>query len=126
MDYADEEEQREFFDAWENVLEGMGAQKVLFCSSSYWGYGGSIDIDILLSDGRILSYEYAFDSCCDRLEGSCEDGESTEIEEDIETHATYFDDIDQYDKWVDTLPDEEYGAREENERKVFRRKIQSN
>lgn len=121
MDYVDDDEQRDFFEAWELVFEGMGTQKVLFCSSSYWGYGGSIDIDILLSDGRVLSYEYAFDSCCDRLEGTCDDEDNNrDIEEDIKTHATYFDDLALYDRWVDTLPRDFDG--EDNERRIFRRK----
>jgi hypothetical protein len=123
MDYAEDEKDRGFFEAWETIFEGIGAQKVLFCSSSYWGYGGSIDIDILLSDGRVLSYEYGFDSCCDRLEGACEEGgDNTDIEEDITTHATYFDNLTQYDAWVDTLPPDGWGDwKEENERKAFRR-----
>jgi len=117
-----DDKNKDFFGPWESVFEGMGAQEVLFCSSSYWGYGGSIDIDILLSDGRVLSYGYAFDSCCDRLEGSCDDGEETEIIEDVEQHATYFDDLAQYDAWVDTLPDNIYRPYGEDERKIFRRK----
>jgi hypothetical protein len=122
MDYAEDDESK-FFDPWESVFEDMGGRTVLFCSSSYWGYGGSIDIDILLSDGRVLSYNYAFDSCCDRLEGSCdEDNNNPEIEEDVKQEATFFDDLVQYNAWVDTLPADGWGDfKEENVRKVFRR-----
>lgn len=123
MDYVDDDKEAEFFDPWDSVFETLGGVKVMFCSSSYWGYGGSIDIDILLSDGRILSYSYAFDSCCDRLEGTCDDEGQKEIEDDIKQHATYFDDLAQYNAWVDTLPGDGWGEfKEENERKVFRKK----
>jgi hypothetical protein len=69
---------------------------------------------MLCQDGRVLSYEYNFDSCCDRLEGCAynddDEGDTeescVEIDEDITTHATFFDTLGQYISWVDTLPDE--------------------
>ena len=123
MDFVHDDCGDDYFDPWESVFMTLGGVKVMFCSSSYWGYGGSIDIDILLLDGRVLSYNYAFDSCCDRLEGTCDDEDSKEIEEDVKQEATFFDDLAQYNKWVDTLPADGWGEfKEENERKIFRRK----
>jgi len=104
MGYTNSDEEKDFFELWEDAFVTLGAQEVLFCTSDYWGYGGSIDIDILLSDGRVLSYSYAFDSCCDRLEGT---DAGSDIEDDIKESATYFDNLAQYDAWVDTLPKED-------------------
>ena len=99
----DKERDRDYFKEWEDVFnDKYDAQEVIYKSVSYWGWGGWLDIDILLRDGRVLSYEYGFDSCCDRLECAC----SSEIDEDITTHATFFDNIGQYVDWVETLPDE--------------------
>lgn len=114
MDYVEDNEDK-FFDPWEFAFEELGGKKVLFCSSSYWGYGGSIDVDILLTDGRILSYEYNFDSCCDRFDY---DHPHDKIVEDIKQHATFFDNMNQYNSWVNTLPNEFDGS--ENERKIFK------
>lgn len=124
MDYIDDDKDGDFFDPWDSVFVTLGGVKVMFCSSSYWGYGGGIDIDILLLDGRVLSYSYAFDSCCDRL-GECtlDDEGCKEIEEDIEQEATFFDDLAQYNAWVGTLPADNWGDyKGDNERRVFRRK----
>ncbi len=114
MDYADSEEDKDFFKIWENALISLGAKDILFCTSDYWGYGGSIDFDVLLSNGKVLSYSYAFDSCGDRLDYSRSPGE---IEEDIDKHATYFDNITQYGSWVNTLPRDEYEDSGNNLRK---------
>ena len=105
MTYVEEEEDRAVFQSWELVFEAMGIEKVLYCSCSYWGYGGDLEIDLLLKDGRVASYDYAFDSCCDRLDY---EHNGTEVEEDIKTHTTFFDTLTQYDEWVDTLPDNEW------------------
>lgn len=114
MEYADSEKDKDFFEIWENALISLGAKEVLFCTSDFWGYGGSIDLDVLLSNGKVLSYSYAFDSCCDRLDYS---RASKDIDDDIDSHATYFDDITQYDTWVDTLPPGEQEDSESNLRK---------
>lgn len=121
LDEWDEERDRDFFSEWEDVFNEMGAEKILYNSVSYWGYGGWLDIDILLKNGKVVSYEYGFDSCCDRLDYCWDEDESScdEIADDIRTHITTFDSIDQYIAWVDTLPDDIDG---ENERRVALKK----
>lgn len=114
MDYVDEDRGRDFFENWECAFQDMGIDKVLYCSCSYWGYGGSLELDILLNDGRVVSYDYAFDSCCDRLDYS---SEQKDIDDDIMQHATFFDDLVQYDSWVDMLPKDPYDDVDENNRK---------
>jgi hypothetical protein len=89
-----------FFKDWENVVNDLGAKTVLFCDVDYCSYDGWLEFDILLDDGRVISYAYGFDSCCDRLCGA----DKKKIKEDIKQESTFFDNIEQYDAWVDTLP----------------------
>lgn len=118
MGYAESEEGENFFEIWEDALITLSAKDILFCTSDFWGYGGSIDFDVLLSSGKVLSYSYAFDSCCDRLDYS---RSPEEIEEDITSHSTYFDDITQYDSWVDMLSSGELEDSENSLRKTAKK-----
>ena len=67
-------------------------------------YQGHVDIDALLDDGRIFSYSYSYGSCagCDNWESR--ELSDAEIEKEITNNATYFDNIDQYNKWRSTIP----------------------
>jgi hypothetical protein len=63
-------------------------------------YQGFVNIDALLDDGRVFSYNYSYGSC-----SGCDEWEDRElkdaaIEEIMSNEATYFDDIDQYNKWL--------------------------
>ena len=115
--YKEYSEDKDYFQAWEDILNEMGAKKVLFCEITYYGYGGSIDFDILLEDGKIISYSYGFDSCCDRLTCAC----TKEIDEDIRQESTFFDNMKQYNAWVDTLPDNNVFCKERKAAKLQRR-----
>jgi len=85
----------------ENVLDRLGAEKIL--KEEYEDdYQGYIDVDVLLKDGRVFSYEYSYGSCsgCDSWEAM--DYSIEQIEAEMLTEATFFDNIDQYNKWKES------------------------
>lgn len=57
---------------------------------------------MLLEDGRVFSYKYSYGSCsgCDQWES---DGlEDFEIEDEMTSKATFFSNIQEYNKWRET------------------------
>jgi hypothetical protein len=93
----------------DKLLEHMGAVKVLRLESDC-SYQGSVDTDVLLSNGRIFSYQYSYGSCsgCDTWEAK---GYSDEqIMEDMKQGATEFS-KEEYIVWIAkkmlTNPDDE-------------------
>jgi hypothetical protein len=63
-------------------------------------YQGHVDIDVLLSDGRVLSYEYWYGSCSGCDEWESRDLSDEEIVSTMEQEATIFDNLEQYNEWI--------------------------
>lgn len=84
----------------ENVINNLGGTEVLRLSY-YSGWQGDVDIDVLLLDGRVFSYQYYYGSCsgCDDWEARYLDDD--DIESEMLQDATIFDNIDEYNKWID-------------------------
>ena len=81
------------------LLKSLNSKEIL--SLNYENdYQGYVDIDVLLEDGRVFSYHYSYGSCSgwDEWESLSLNGE--EIEEVMMKEATFFDNIDQYNKWL--------------------------
>ncbi|MCP3924537.1 MAG: hypothetical protein GY714_18340 [Desulfobacterales bacterium] len=91
-------EQARYTDILEDLIEELGGDKILSCNyeSDYQGY---VDIDVLLNDGRIFSYNYYYGSCsgCDCWEHAEHSNEK--IIEIMKKEATFFDNIEYYNKW---------------------------
>lgn len=86
-----------------DVLQKIGAIKMLR-EDFHDDYQGHVDVDALLSDGRVYSYCYYYGSCsgCDEWEAENYSGDKIfEIMKD----ATYFDDMEQYKKWREKVDD---------------------
>ena len=65
-----------------------------------------VDVDVLLSDGRVFSYYYVYGSCsgCDEWEArnlSCDEIESVIMQEMQE--ATIFNDLESYNQWRENV-----------------------
>lgn len=91
-----------YSDILQSVLVGLSAVQVLRVSFES-DYQGFVDVDILLEDGRVFSYKYYYGSC----EG-CDDWENrnlldTEIADEMLQEATFFDNIDQYNKYIESI-----------------------
>ena len=82
-----------------NLLKHLNTKEILNLSyeNDYQGY---VDIDALLEDGRILSYKYYYGSCAGCDEWEALNISNIEIEEVMMKEATFFDNIDQYNKWL--------------------------
>lgn len=82
-----------------DLLTQLQAVQVLFEKYDN-DYQGFVDVDVLLSDGRVFSYAYSYGSCsgCDEWENL---GLSTEeIKKTMLTEATIFNSIEEYNKWI--------------------------
>lgn len=81
------------------VLKTINAKEIL--SVDYeCDYQGFVDIDALLDDGRVFSYKYYYGSCSSYDEWESLGLSDLQIEDRMLQEATFFDDIDQYKKWV--------------------------
>ncbi len=94
-----------------NVLCRLNTKEIM--RSNYENdYEGFVDVDALLDDGRVFSYNYSYGSC-----GGCDEWESreltdAEVENTMMQEATYFDNIAQYNEWNSTRPNkgDNYGG----------------
>jgi hypothetical protein len=82
------------------VVDSLGgAAKVLRLKYSS-DYSGDVDVDLLLNDGRVFSYYYAYGSCsgCDTWEAefSCD---SVKVQKAMRDECTIFNNITDYEKW---------------------------
>lgn len=82
----------------EDLIIALKGKEVLYLKyeSDYQGY---VDIDVLLEDGRVFSYEYSYGSC-----SGCDDWEyrqltDQQILEEMKKGATYFDKLEDYQKF---------------------------
>ena len=80
------------------LLEELDAV-VILREVSNCDYQGDVDVDILLSDGRLICYYYSYGSCsgCDTWEAESLTDE--QIKEEMKTGATYFSSFDEYQQW---------------------------
>lgn len=62
-------------------------------------YEGFCYVEILLKDGRVFSYGYEFDYRDGRDDWEIRYLPEDEIKKEMKEDATYFDNIDQYNKW---------------------------
>lgn len=86
----------------QQVISKLRGEEILRLSYES-DYQGDVDIDVLLSDGRVFSYNYNYGSC-----SGCDEWESrglsdNEIEATMLSEATIFDSRKQYDKWRKTI-----------------------
>lgn len=63
-------------------------------------YSGSVDIDVLLKDGRVFSYYYSYGSCY-----GCDDWEHRNLSDKIIKlemlrEATFFKDMQEYERFI--------------------------
>jgi len=82
----------------EEVITELSAVKVLREDFEDF-YQGFVDVDVLLKDGKVFSYNYSYGSC-----SVCDEWESRELTDEeikiiMKTESTIFDDIEQYNEW---------------------------
>lgn len=84
----------------ESLIERLKGEKVLELSYES-DYSGHVDISVLLADGRVFSLYYSYGSCsgCDSWESRGLSDE--EIEQEMQSDASYFESKSDYDKWVE-------------------------
>lgn len=82
-----------------DLLTKLQAVQVLF-EKYEDDYQGFVDVDVLLSDGRVFSYAYSYGSCseCDEWENLGLSYE--EIINTILQEATFFNSINEYNQWL--------------------------
>ncbi len=81
-----------------DVVFNLGGEKVLRLDYE-GGYQGHVDIDVLLSDGRVFSYKYWYGSCSGCDEWEARDLSDEQIGEVMLQEATFFASIDAYNDW---------------------------
>lgn len=88
-----------------DVASALGGKKVLRLDyeSDYQGY---VDIDVLLSDGRVFSYMYSYGSCSGCDEWEARDLSDEQIGEAMLQEATFFASIGAYNDWRKKVNDE--------------------
>ena len=66
-------------------------------------YQGFVDVDVLLSDGRVFSYCYSYGSCsgCDEWEGK--NLSDDEIESVMMQESTIFNNRESYNQWRENV-----------------------
>jgi hypothetical protein len=82
----------------DEVVNELGGKDVLRLDY-YSDYQGHVDLDVLLNDGRVFSYQYSYGSCsgCDGWE--YRGLSDKEIKTEMLRDATFFDDMEQYYAW---------------------------
>ena len=92
----------------ELIDEQLGGGKAILRVKYLSDYQGYVDIDILLNDGKVFSYYYAYGSCsgCDRWEDVFGFDNNDKIKRVMLQECTIFDDIVQYKKWRETCPND--------------------
>lgn len=82
----------------QSLLEDLDAS-IILREVSHCDYQGDVDVDILLSDGRVFSYYYSYGSCsgCDTWEA--EGLTDEQVKEEMKTKATYFSNFNEYQQW---------------------------
>lgn len=87
---------------WQEAIDSLGGGVEVLFEDAYSDWQGHLDMDVLLTDGRVASYYYSYGSCsgCDRWEDSGENVTQVMLDE-----MTIFDNREQYDKWVASLPE---------------------
>ena len=82
-----------------SALESLGGLVVLKENFEN-DYQGFVDVDVLLSDGRIFSYSYSYGSCsgCDTWEAKGYTDE--EVIQEMKETATYFNNTEEYEAWL--------------------------
>lgn len=89
-------------DVLADLLNKLGCVKLLYCHHVD-DYQGDVDVDALLSDGRIYSYYYSYGSCsgCDEWEDRGLN--ETAIERIMRDEATFFSGPYEYKAWLEKL-----------------------
>lgn len=64
-------------------------------------YSGYVDIDVLLEDGRVISYKYWYGSCsgCDGWIELPEKQIKERMKAEMQQEATFFESLESYGKW---------------------------
>jgi hypothetical protein len=101
IDIKEEVEFARYADTLENVINNLGGKELLRkdYESDWQGY---VDIDVLLEDGRVFSYKYSYGSCSGCDEWEHKNLEDFEIEDRMLAEATFFSNIQEYNKWRET------------------------
>lgn len=87
----------------ESVIKKLGGGVEFLRKEYESGYQGEVDVDILLSDGRVFSYFYRYGSCY-----GCDEWEARELfDEEIEAvmlqECTIFDTRESYEQWRENV-----------------------
>lgn len=88
-----------YSDVFDSLLESMGGGKELLKIDFESDYQGFVDADVLLNDGRVISYRYYYGSCsgCDEWESRAMNDK--EIMDAMSQEATVFNNIEDYNKF---------------------------
>lgn len=99
IDIAKSCEYARYSECLASAIDKMGGAKEILRLEYESSYSGEVDIDVLLNDGRVVSYHYYYGSCsgCDEWE----DAELTDeqIEDIMTQESTIFPNIEKYTEW---------------------------
>lgn len=99
----EELEYARYTDNLKSVIEKLGGG-VEFLRKEYEAdYQGSVDVDILLNDGRVFSYYYGYGSCSGCDEWEARELSDEEIEAVILQECTIFDTRESYEQWRENV-----------------------
>lgn len=102
IDIQVEVEQARYSENLESVVNKLGGVEIL--RKEYESdYQGFVDVDVLLSDGRVFSYYYSYGSCSGCDEWEARDLSGDEIESVIIQEATIFNDRKSYNQWRENV-----------------------
>jgi hypothetical protein len=95
-------EHARYSDNLAQVIENLKGTEVLRLEYEA-DYQGFVDIDVLLMDGSVFSYNYSYGSCsfCDEWEN--EELTDSEIESQMLRESTIFSDITAYQEWRENV-----------------------
>jgi hypothetical protein len=105
INIAEEVDNARYSDILEEVVNNLNPVELL--RKNYESdYQGFVDIDVLLENGRVFSYNYSYGSCsgCDEWEDRSYS--DAEIAEEMREHAVLFENIDEYNLWREKVIEE--------------------
>ncbi len=94
-------------ECFQMAVDSLGGGKEVLFEDAYADWQGYLDMDVLLHDGRVVSYYYSYGSCsgCDPWEGEFSyDTQEFSVSQVMLDEMTIFTDRAEYDRWVASLP----------------------
>lgn len=102
MNFCNELDYCRYCDILGDVLTKLDSVEILYKDFDS-GHSGYVDIDVLLKDGRVFSYNYLYGSCSGCDEWECRNLPRDDIEKIMKQEATFFDSLEQYKKWSENI-----------------------